>query len=285
MTHDQLTALGLALVLEQHLTPAEAALRLLEDHWSALDLKARRALCVLGLQRQVALALCEHRAAHPPPPPGPPPEGTIARANWDREEQHKAHEAQQKVREDIYWATHSREDYRRDVNAIHSRIQCWRRMCDQYRYREQCVGQVVFYEPEEKERWIAEALARNEEFNERTDRLTRETWDGIGQIIETYAAERARKMLASITLMAADGTMKPLLSFSAVDLTKWNDEAGVRAASWTERQAWFAEAGAALERAKVERIHELPAEIIAHLAQSAEAIWKKGKGAEEDAEQ
>jgi hypothetical protein len=165
--------------------------------------------------------------------------------------------------------------YREEIDRIHSATRCSTKCHrESFDKREYCVrsyvcdGKNPLLMPKE------ELAAKIEEHRE----LNAGMWDSIKDALEFcdhLGYHRAVKNMRSIMLICADGSMKPLLDFTLVDVRMWQKKSRANVVSWKARREFFGKLEAALTAAGVDTVCELPGEQIAELAAQAEAIWKK----------
>jgi hypothetical protein len=162
---------------------------------------------------------------------------------------------------------------RERVEDIHDRTGCRNRMyAASHGHRAECVRKWVTCHPEDQwEARIAECRRYNDDKQRRHDDMV----DRVVRACERSGYERAVEDLRGILLLAADGTMKPLLNFDAADLAKWERTSASQEAAWAARHDWFTAAAAALEAEGVGSLADLPAARLMELGERARAVWKK----------
>lgn len=243
---DQVTLVSRCYVLvSQGTTPLAAAEKVLDDAaWDALPEIGRRQLAVLGLSVKVN----------------------------ERVDQVRREPVAEKQPESRSRPLESKAE----IIALHRTLNCNQ-------------GEWHFADGDPKRcMWLREVLAaapgkpRDKVIAERQKASRKEKilsvarWNrDVQPFLNQYASDYAKKVLKSIPLLGADGTMKSLLDFTAADARKWADTATVLARNWAEKQAWFTSVCDALGKYKAATIGQLPGEIADRLADEAEAIWKR----------
>lgn len=164
------------------------------------------------------------------------------------------------------------QSYHQKIQDIHREMYCRNRTCaDDFGAMANCVQKYVLSYPENEQQ---KEIDKWRELNIQAEREEVQFLRGFVDLGKELGYSKAIKNLKSITLMAADGTMKNLLTFDVADLSKWETESATRARGWQERNEWFSRARGLVDQAGVEHIGDLEPEQIEELGDHAERVWK-----------
>jgi hypothetical protein len=277
-----LCAQGVKLVKAGHTNAATVAVAVLKKRWTKLPDQVKRHLAALGLARLINDDLAAERARQ-------------AQEERQRLDEYLRPEREQREALDRSYQEHCAraaervaEMRRQDaeklkdappleevVERVHDAFQCTCKTHQRsYKLREKEVFLFCHGDPRLLTKAkLAAVIAKVEEMYQGGHRRMMAAIEEYGD--RQYA--RATHDLRSIMLVAADGTMKPLLDFSLDDVRAWQKKSTANTISWKKRKAFFSRMERVLTGADVANVCDLPAEAIRKLAREARAVWKTRK--------